>query len=363
MRKNKVPYLLLALFATSLSAQDSFLSGKKSSMSIRAIDLRIDSATAKNALSMGNGLFLNNRLSGVNDITFAPSMQFKGQGIEWETNIRHTRLFKSNYLLSYAALTSGEAPVPNTYDSTITFGGSPIVTHSDTAFIYSNNKLSTARISYSGDFYIFNQTKNPLLENLALRVGFESTGNFVKMISNRNIENGYDSFSGPTSGIDFMTKKSIEYSESYGNALLGFNYSMTFLNKNKIDFGFEYFKSFASSAAYLEKTLSIFSVGGLVLPSTGKIDGMVKTEASGARYAFGYSYLLGESAYIRFSYMMSQAVHTVTSADIKSPPGVSLFLSGDTTTALFLLTQSGLGPYPSSKDVRSQIGIEFGYKY
>ncbi|EPG75243.1 hypothetical protein LEP1GSC058_1916 [Leptospira fainei serovar Hurstbridge str. BUT 6] len=360
--------IALVSFSATLYAEEEADQKKLTSIGIRVTEVQVNSATAKNALNMQNSLMINSAIAGVNNIMIPSASNFRGKGLEWDSSVRHTPLIRSNYLLSYSTLTSGTTILTDIdkYSYSIGYPPTTIKGQDFTVFDYSKNRLYTTRVNYGADFLIFHDSKNPFLENLSLRAGLEAYENNVTLSSKSNayISSGTSgAITTVKNGIDFTTPDKLIYRESYLNGTLGFNYSFTFLKINKIDFGVEYFKSIQSSADFKDKSFVILSSGNTSIPLPSLQQGIVKTDIRGNRFHLGYSFQVTEALFLRLSYSGAEAMHTVRNSTATNQSGLALALLSGNSAAFLGSILHGLGPYPSSRDMRSQIGFEIGFKY
>ncbi|TGN02251.1 hypothetical protein [Leptospira dzoumogneensis] len=329
---------------------------------IRITNISVNSATANNAMSLINTRAINQINSGSNEFAKPSIANFQGQGIEWETDIRHSNFIRTNYFLSHANLHSGSNNLNDL--ATLNFQpsmGSP-VNITDLSFkTYSNNKLITSRVAFLTDFFFFENSSNKYLENLAFRIGVEAYSNTFSTSSKPypyvGISNG-----APYSGIDAIDQEKIKLAETFGNGVIGLNYKLSLSPVSSFDFGFEYFKSFGNDSRYENQyiSMSITSFGTyLLIPA--KATGLVKSELEGFRASLGYRYDISEIAFFRVSFGYQDSTQKVKEADVPTAGGS--VLSGDFSQLLWTLASPPLGPFPNSRDTRSQLGIEFGYKY
>ncbi|TGK03482.1 hypothetical protein EHO58_13745 [Leptospira selangorensis] len=358
-------WILLCVFLLSSSVYskdtDQTVEGYTLSR-IRITNISVNSATANNAMSLINTRAINQVNSGSNEFVKPNIANFQGQGIEWETDIRHSNFIKTNYFLSHANLHSGSNNLNDL--ATLNFQpymGSP-VSITDLSFrTYSNNKLITSRVAFLTDFFFFENSSNKYLENLAFRIGVEAYGNTFSTSSKPypyvGVSNG-----APYSGIDAINQEKIKFAETFGNAVLGMNYKLNLSPVSSFDFGFEYFKSFGNDSKYENQYLSMsISSLGTYLPIASKATGLVKSELEGFRTSLGYRYYINEISFFRVSFAYQDSTQKVKDADV--PSSGNLIISSDISQLLFTLASPPMGPFPNSRDTRSQFGIEFGYKY
>ncbi len=308
-------------------------------------------------MSLTNSRFINQLNSGTNEFVKPNISNFQGKGIEWETDIRHSNFIRTTYFLSHADLSSGG----NKLNDLSTLSFQPLmgsqVNITDLSFrTYSSNRLITSRVAFLTDFFFFEKSPNKYLENLAFRIGVEAYGNTFSTSSKPypyvGVSNGM-----PYSGIDALNSEKIKFTETFGNAVIGFNYKLNVSPTSSFDFGFEYFKSFANDSKYENKFISVSTA--LPIPISSKSDGLVKSELEGFRASLGYRYDINEITFLRISFAYQDSTQKVKKADIGS---TNLGFVSDSTQLLAAFA-SPMGPFPNSRDTRSQVGIEFGYKY
>ncbi|WP_238325531.1 hypothetical protein [Leptospira inadai] len=368
--KLKLKYAILialASFSATIQAEEEATNTRLTSIGIRMTDVQVNSATAKNALTMGNSFMINSAIGGVNAIAIPSISNFRGKGFEWDSSVRHTPLIRSNYLLSYANLTSGANSLTDIdkYSITLTNPTSTIKGQDLTIYDYSKSTLVTSRVSYGADFLIFHDSKNRFLENFALRAGFEVYENDVILSSKSNVfmsSGTSGTITTVTNGVDFTPDK-LTYRESYLNGLVGLNYSVSFLGRNKIDFGLEYFKNMQGAADFQEGSFVLLRIGNTSIPISTLRQGTAKTEIVGNRFHIGYSFQVTDAVFLRLSYAGTEATHTVRSSNVTNKDGVLVAALTGNAGAILGNMLHGYGPYPSSRDTRSQIGFEIGFKY
>lgn len=328
---------------------------------IRITNASVNSATANNAMSLINIRAVNQVNSGSNEFVKPNISNFQGQGIEWETDIRHSNFIRTNYFLSHSNLYSGS----NQLNDLATLNYQPpmgsLVNILDLSFkTYSNNKLITSRIAFLTDFFFFENSSNKYLENLAFRIGIETYGNTFSTTSKPYPYIGASN-GAPYSGIDAVNQEKIKLTETFGNAVIGFNYKLNLSQISSFDFGFEYFKSFGNDSKYENKYLSMSITSlGTYFPFSSTASGIVKSELEGFRTSLGYKYYINEIAFFRVSFAYQDSMQKVKEADVPASTGV---FSSDVSQLLWTFASPPLGPFPNSRDTRSQFGIEFGYKY
>ncbi|MGJ4789631.1 hypothetical protein [Leptospira koniambonensis] len=353
-------WTLLCIFLLSSSAYskdtDQTTEGYTVSK-IRITNVSVDSATANNAMSLSNSRVINQMNTGSNEFVKPNISNFQGQGIEWETDIRHSNFIKTNYFMSYADLKSGSNKLNDimTLNSQSTMGFPVNIT--DLSFrTYSGSKLATSRVAFLTDFFFFENSPNKYLENLAFRIGVEAYGNIFTTSSKPYPYVGVSSGM-PYSGIDALNHEKIKFTETFGNAVIGLNYKFNLSPASSFDFGFEYFKSFANDSKYENQYISVSIIS---IPIASKSSGLVKSELEGFRASLGYKYAINEISFFRISFAYQDSMQRVKEADVPSTGGLSI--SSDVSQLLFSFAPP-MGPFPNSRDTRSQIGLEFGYKY
>ncbi|TGK19393.1 hypothetical protein EHO61_07945 [Leptospira fluminis] len=216
------------------------------------------------------------------------------------------------------------------------------------------------RASWGGDFLIFNDSRNRFLENFALRFGLEAYQNQTRLVSSFSMS--YDSLTIaknppiPSGGVDPVTRDRIDYREFFGSVLAGLNYAIVFGN-SRIDVGAEYFSSFYGDNRFDDHTRTFAAIGSNYLPLGGHIKVVSQGKIEGNRFQLGYLWNFNESSFVRLSGVVSSATHSTTHGTATLDPFLYSinFLSGN-----FI---SNVGTKTSAKDTRSQIGIEFGFRY
>ncbi|TGK14112.1 hypothetical protein EHO60_01855 [Leptospira fletcheri] len=355
--------LCLASFS-ALTAEEGSFFDKTGAVGFRITENTVHSATASNALTLGSNSSQWAVATGNYSITLPSPTTFRGKGVEWETSVRHTGLFRSNYLLSYSALGSEHIQSPAYSSSqsggTVLSPGTPTLLQDFTVWDYSKNKLDSMRASWGGDFLIFNGFKNKYLENFALRFGLEAYQNQTRLVSGSNMY--YDSltiaknppFSG--GGVDPVTRDRIDYREFFGSAVAGLNYAIA-LGNGRIDVGVEYFSSFYGDNRFDDHSRTLATIGSKLLPLNGHVKITSQGKIEGNRFQLGYLWNFNESLFVRFSGAVSSATHSTSHGLSTLDPMLFAvnFMAGN-----FI---SSVGTKTSARDTRSQIGIEFGFRY
>ncbi|MDF3821054.1 hypothetical protein P3G55_14170 [Leptospira sp. 96542] len=342
---------------------------------IRGIDMTVDSATMKNGLTMQNGLILN-RLTGGSVASSIPATnRFKGRGLEFGISKRHSGLLRSNFRLQFATLFSDSQleGLYGTSSATIGTGSSAIslATGSFGVYEYTSNRLQTANIGFSEDIYIFHDSNHKFTEGFSIRLGGELYGNEIKSKSPYNYGISSTTFNGTTTAgfySDGLTIDRITHNELFANAIIGLGYEVDFDEKHKVSVGFEYLKSLESMGKYENKNdrLQTIPLSTLAIPISTKVKGDVKTEMEGNRVQVGYQYSFNENLSLGIQYATSHATHRVVESKVKEAGNpLSLLAGGSSLNVLpFILSgQESFGPYPESKDIRSQISLALHYRY
>ncbi len=338
----------------------------------------VDSATQANAMKVNNTFYLNRILGGRAALSKDSPGQFTGMGTDYGFGVRHGKLFKSNWLFSFANLKDTSSTVVD-FDSTafssstFAFGASAV-----SQYNYTSNTLKTARISYLAEFFPWNSA-NALLAKLGFRFGPELYANGLKMFSSNNVyaQSGFVSTRSSTSssfttvpfsggGVDFIEQNKKTYDEYFANAVIGVSYAVDF-RKSRFDFSADYFRSLASSGSYLSKYNVLIPLSSNAsFPSSVIESGTFTTNLTGFRFQSGFKYQFFEHFGIRLSAGFTTATHSVAGSKFKDGSGTSLgsLLSGGlNVNTILLATQPGFGPNPSSTDRRTQLGIEFFFRF
>ncbi|WP_411822197.1 hypothetical protein [Leptospira sp. 'Mane'] len=359
-------------FINSISAQDE----KPTKMYFRISQNTVDSATMKNALSIGNGLIFNRYVGGTTAHSLPLTTNYTGKGAEFGVFVKHGGLLQTSAGLSFATLFSGTQQSLDYSKSSITLGSgssaSTINTESASISEYTSNRLQTAKIDVIENIHFLHDSTNPFLKGIGLRAGFEFYGNEARSTSPY-----YYGTASATSGSTTLTQnffsatsvEKIKYNEVFLNGVIGLKYTIPIGEKHKIDLGIDYLKSAANRGKYTSTTESLLSfpssTGTTVfpIPITTKLTGDVKTELVGNRFTIGYSYDATENISFRFSFQSLHSTHKVVDSKVKEPGNIlTLFNSGSNILPFLLGSQPGFGPFPTNKDVRTQFGVEVSYK-
>ncbi|WP_125169480.1 hypothetical protein [Leptospira hartskeerlii] len=351
--------LSLLLLSTSLYSKDKDQTTEGYTISkIRITNISIHSATASNAMNIVNSRGLNQIGSDSKEIVKSSISNFQGQGLEWETDIRHSNFIRTNYFLSHASLSSGNNKLNDLSTLNYSASGSPVSLNDLSFKTFSNNTLITSRIAFLTDFFFFENSSNKLLENLALRIGFETYGNTFTASSKPYPYVGTSNGT-PYSGIDSTYLEKVKFSEVFGNAVIGLNYKFNLTPLSSLDFGLEYFQSFANDSRYENRSITLYISPSISFPGGSKIGGIVKSELEGFRTSLGYRYDFSEITFFRISFAYQESVQKIKETNL---PDSSGFLSNNALQFVSTVIPP-MGPFPTARDTRSQIGIEFGYKY
>lgn len=327
----------------------------------------ISSATALNALKMDDTSYTNRVMSRRMIFISPKAGEFKGQSFDFGFGIRHSWLFKSNWLFSFGnyADTSSSSlyfenglkyissgPYPSNY-----YGYTYLYEYPFTA-----NTLQTGRISYAAEFFPWAKSGGKL-SKFGFRFGPELYVNEVRMKSDYLLNSNPSAF-------DFMNSREIKNNEGFGNLFIGMNYSYEINQKNKIDFGLEVFKSVAATGTYRDVgftyVYSVYQASSVNFPYKGPGSGTFSTDLTGARLNLGYMYQWFERTGVRISGGYWYAVHDITKSNIKTnsslADGIVSLITSNPLGFLFS-NMSGMSPNPSSTDKRVQIGLEVVFRF
>ncbi|XDD55336.1 hypothetical protein AB3N62_05870 [Leptospira sp. WS4.C2] len=343
---------------------------------LKGTDLTVDSATLKNGLLMQNSLVLNRYIGGTTYFALPATNKFKGKGIELGFNSRHNGLLQTDFGISFATLFADSNFLSEYSNASIRLGsGSTASTLNSESLIsseYTSNRLQTANIKLVENIYAFHDSGNKFLEGIAFKIGAEIYGNEVKMTSPYNFSNSVTT-SGTTSvfssGVSANVIDKIKYNEAYFNAVLGLGYTFKIAEGHNLVVGYEYLKSAANGGNYENKTRSLLVLSPTIaFPSETKIKGKVDSELVGNRISLGYLFSVSENVSFGISYSHTEATHRVVDSKVKESGNILSLITGASSGSFnaipFLLgSQPGFGPFPESKDIRRQIGIEVVYKF
>ncbi|TGL49467.1 hypothetical protein EHQ61_13560 [Leptospira wolffii] len=355
----------LFLMGFSVHAEEVFFGEQKTKMRLAVTSLSVNSAAAKNALKLENSLMLNNALGSTVDYYIPSISTFKGQTIDWDTGIRYSPFFRSNFLFSYSSAKAGSGSQSNIYDSSWSNSGTDYRDTELSTTVFSNNTLKTYRVGYSMDFFVFQKSESSFWKNLAIRAGVESFKTEVDLKSNYSnygetyIPGGVPEVYG---GLDPLRSRKIKNQDVFYNFVTGVNYSETFREKHRVDLGIEVFKSFSHEG--LVEVQGLTTLGSPYGTSIYPYGYTAKTKSDllGARLQLGYTYDISQSVSFGLYGMYSYANNTVKSTNLSLIPDFYALTSGNMMA--FLASAAGAsGPFPKSVDIRSQIGIQFLFRY
>ncbi|TGK87138.1 hypothetical protein EHQ24_05985 [Leptospira noumeaensis] len=349
--------------------------GKEKVIYLRGVDLTVDSATLKNGLTMQNSLIVNRLVGGTTSFSIPATNKFKGKGVEFGINARHSGLLGTDFGISFATLFADSIFSGDYSNSTARLGsGSSAVTIGSESFVaseFTSNRLQTANIKLAENIYIFHDSGNKFLEGLALRLGGEIYGNEVKSKSPYYFTNSSTTTNGTTafsSGAGASSIEKLTYNEAYLNAILGLGYNLKIAEGHNISLGYEYLKSVANSGNYENKTSSLFVLTPTIaFPFENKIKGKVDSELVGSRISIGYRFNISENVSFGLNYSHTEATHRVVDSKVKEAGNILTLLGGSSSSINFLPfilgSQPGFGPFPENKDIRRQIGFEVSYRF
>ncbi|MCW7470237.1 hypothetical protein [Leptospira kanakyensis] len=354
--------------------------GKEKVIYLRGVDLTVDSATLKNGLTMQNSLIFNRLVGGTTSLSIPATNKFKGKGVEFGINARHSGLLGTDFGISFATLFSDSIFSADYSNSTARLGsGSSAMTIGSESFVaseFTSNRLQTANIKLAENIYIFHDSGNKFLEGLALRLGGEIYGNEVKSKSPYYFTNSVTtstSSSGSStvfsSGAGASSIEKLTYNEAYLNAILGLGYNLKIAEGHNISLGYEYLKSVANSGNYENKISSLLVLTPTIaFPFENKIKGKVDSELVGSRISIGYRFNISENVSFGLNYSHTEATHRVVDSKVKEAGNILTLFNGGTSNSInflpFILgSQPGFGPFPENKDIRRQIGFEVSYRF
>ncbi|MDV6237393.1 hypothetical protein CH379_017300 [Leptospira ellisii] len=365
----------------------------------RITQTQVNSGTIQNALLMSQAFLINQAASNSSKLSDPKIGDMKGIGFELGRNgIPGGKYYKSNLLFSYAGFKSNHIQNLQYESAAYEFvSGSPTNANytsiSANDYYYQSNRLDTMRIGYSGDILPFATGANKFLSSLGIRVGADIYGNIAKLNSNSRLTvSGINSLNANTifefPRVDPFSHKTIQYTEVYLNAVLGLSYSLEVADGVRIYFSAEYFQSVLDHGFYKDEEQNFITretVYGVAtdpanptsqpdirIPITSYAKGTFDTMMKGYRVQMGYDIQLTEIFGINLSAGISEATHTVVDSNVHSRANLSglgratiLRIAPDPeeVAAMYLTSLSALGPYPSSRDYRTQLGIAFVFKY
>ncbi|TGK42998.1 hypothetical protein EHQ12_03930 [Leptospira gomenensis] len=365
----------------------------------RIIQTEVRSGTIQNALLMSQSFLINQAYSNSLKLSDPKVGDMKGIGFELGRNgIPGGKYFKSNLLFSYTGFKSNHIQNLQYESAAYEFvSGSPTnANYTSIAaldYYYQSNRLDTMRIGYSGDVLPFASGKNKFLSSLGIRIGADFYGNLAKLNSNSRLTvSGINSLNSNTvfefPRVDPFSHKTIQYTEAYLNAVLGLSYSLEVAEGVRIYFSAEYFQSVLSHGFYKDEEQNFISretVYGVAadpaspaqqpdfrIPITTYGKGTFDTMMKGYRLQMGYDIRLTETFGVNLSAGVWEATHTVVDSHVQTRANLSgigratiLRITPDReeVAAMYLTSLPALGPYPSSKDYRTQLGAAFVFKY
>ncbi|PJZ46105.1 hypothetical protein [Leptospira brenneri] len=367
----KIILFFLILANSVLFAEEK----KEAAAYLRGVDLTVDSATLKNGLTIQNSLIFNRLIGGTTSFGVPATNKFRGKGIEFGTNTRHSGLLGTDFSVSFATLFADSNYSGDYNSSTMRIGsGSSAMNFASESFIaseFTSNRLQTANIKVAENIYLLHDSSNKFLQGLALRVGGEIYGNEVKSTSPYYFSNSASTSGGTTlfsSGFGASSIEKLTYNEAYLNAILGLGYNLKIAEGHNISLGYEYLKSVANSGNYENKISSLLVLTPTIaFPFENKIKGKVDSELVGNRFTIGYRFNITEDVSFGINYAHTEATHRVVDSKVKEPGNILTLLSsgsGSINPIPFILgSQPGFGPFPENKDIRRQIGIEIVFKF
>ena len=116
-------------------------------------------------------------------------------------------------------------------------------------------------------------------------------------------------------------------------------------------------------AGYEEHIVTFTNFGTMILPSDIKFKGSQSTENKGHRFALAYSFFLTENFSIRLGYAKTESTYTIKDSTLKGQLNLLSLLTGSGSTNLIASMLPAFGPYPSNKDSRTDLSLEFVYNY